>query len=392
MNRIIIVSAFLVAAIIRSSSAQSNALNEADKKTVLQELGNSLAHLDTSHYRADMHFKEFGGDTFEIRKFIINYRSNPNNPLYGYDYEIAELGNQGIFTIMTLDHSLFIIINENKFISEQKLPDQIDMGSYFENIRSSFIIEDVYLPFLNVPSNEVTIIDSNNCYYLHREMNDLAVRILEVNKHTLLPKMWSSIISNRDFDLKQTKEVYFHFDPNISALPTTAFSIEQYLSDGYEHIVSKPDTSIKSPFDKTIALEQQNLLLHYPFILPEGDTIIIQDNNAKYILLDFWYASCFPCLKAMPELNHLAELYSEADLDILAINCFDLGIKNNLALRMREKNIRIPLLFGSNDLIKSLSLSSFPTYYLITPDRKVEVISGGIEGVRITLDSLFKRD
>src|SRR5690606_26165661 len=145
-----------------------------------------------------------------------------------------------------------------------------------------------------------------------------------------------------------TLEVYFNFNEDFNALPATAFSIERYLTAGYEHIVHAPDTSAKSvqiSDDYSITLENQDLLLNYPFILPEGDTTIIKTKSGKYILLDFWYASCRPCLQALPKLNSLAEQYAENGLVVLGINCFDKGIKENLALKMRDKGIHIPLLF-----------------------------------------------
>ncbi len=394
--RYIIVLIVLMSFIFNELSfAQDVTLHGQAKKAVLQELENIQKKIDPSHYQVEVLFKEFGGDTFEVRNFIINYRSNTNNPLYGYDYEIAELRQDTLIDtliMMAVNKSFYVIITGRKRITERELPDNIDLGSYFENIRSNFIINDVFQPFLNASLNEISVTDSNNNYYLHRKMNDLAVRNLVINKQTLLPSMWSSVIKDQDFELSQVQEIYFSFSQNINSLPTTAFSIEKYLSAGYELIVSRPDTSIKRSANRNISLDKQNVLLNYPFILPDGDTIIIQNSTAKYLLLDFWYASCLPCLKALPELNQLAETYSDEGLEIIAINCFDKGIKEMLATKMKDKNIQIPLLFASEDLIKSLGISSFPTYFFITQDRKLELINGGVEGVKNTIEKVFNRN
>lgn len=392
MMRILVYIILIVFIFSESSFAQGEALDGEAKDNVLQELEDILKRIDPGDYRVQQMFKEFGGDTFEVRHFIIKYRSNTNNPLYGYDYEIAELLNQDTFITMTQNKSLYVIFTENKIISESELPDHIDLGSYFENIRSSFIINDVFQPFLNGPSSQISVIDSNNNYYLNRRMNDLAVRHLVINKQTRLPSMWSSIIKSQDFDLAQTLEVHFEFSQKMNSLPADAISIAKYLAAGYEFIVSAPDTSAKLPIDHTISFDKQNVLLNYPFFLPEDDTVRIRNSTAEYILLDFWYASCLPCLKALPELNNLAEQYVESGLVVLGINCFDKGIKEKLALKMRDKGIYIPLLFGSKELINMLGITRFPTYYLIHPDRKFELVYGGIEGVKQTIERIFKRD
>lgn len=392
MNRIAVFTVLIPFLLNGSSFAQGKILDAASKASLLPELENIHDRVDPGHYQVKMLFKEFGGDTFEVKSFTVNYRSNANNPLYGYDYEIAELRNQDTLIIMALDSLFYIVITGIRKMSKSELPDKIDYGSYFENMRSNYIINEVFMPFLNASPHELSVIDSNGNYYLHRKMNDFAVRHLVINKETLLPIMWSSVIKSQDFDLTQTLEIHFDFGANINVLPASAFSIDKYLSAGYELIISKHDTSVKNPVEYTISSDKQNLLFNYPFISPEEDTIMIQNRTAKYIILDFWYASCLPCLKALPELNHLAQSYPDAELEILGINCFDKGIKDNLANKMKEKNIEIPLLFGSQDLIKALEISSFPTYYLITPDGKLELIKGGIEGVKQTIDKIFNRN
>ena len=376
-----------------SSFAQGQILDGPEKKAVLQELEGIQRALDPTHYQAEMRFKEFGGDTFEVRNFSINYRSNPNNPLYGYDYEIAEMRQSGdTFIIMALNKSFYRIITGKKMIIEDELPDDINLGSYFEYIRTSFIIRDGFEPFLNASSDEVSVADSNGNYYLQRRMNELAVRHLVIDKETRLPVMWSGVIQSPDFDLTQTTEIHLHFGKKTNTLPVTAFSLDEYLAKGYEFIVSVRDSPDKPPVERTLSPDQQNMILNFPFLLPDGDTVVIRNSPADYILLDFWYASCLPCLMAMPEVNALAKEYADAGLQVFGINCFDMGIKENLSVKMKDKNIQIPLLFGARDLIRSLGISSFPTYCLITPDREIEYINDGVEGVRHTMESIFDRN
>jgi hypothetical protein len=68
-----------------------------------------------------------------------------------------------------------------------------------------------------------------------------------------------------------------------------------------------------------------------------------------------------------------------------------LDIRTNLTTRLREKQIEIPLLYASRDLVNVLGITSFPTYLMVTPDQNVRYMSGGVEGVGIALAEVFGR-
>src|SRR5688572_5118904 len=81
-----------------------------DSSRVMQQIINNLSSIKTLHYKAQMRFREMGGDTFEIRNFSIKYRVNPDNPLYGYDWEVTEhLGTGYTFTILVTHETLYSI-------------------------------------------------------------------------------------------------------------------------------------------------------------------------------------------------------------------------------------------------------------------------------------------
>ena len=386
-KRIFIVAYVLATFIlINVCCAQSEAVTGPAKQSIIQELEIIQNSLDPSHYGVEMHFKEMGGDTFEIKRFNINYRSNATNPLYGYDYEITEIREEDTRTIMAMNSSRFVIITGSKKIFQSPLPAKVHYGSYFYNIRSNYIISEVLHPFLNAPPDDLTIKDSCNSYYIKLRINDAAERKLVVDKTTKLPVMWSSVIKTQDFDLVQILSVHFSYPQYMSALPRDAFSIEQYLSGGFEHIVHEPDSSGNLAIETVVSINSQELL-NYAFVSAQEDTIHIHDYSAGYVLLDFWFASCLPCLNALPELNRLAGMYSE--LEVLAINCIDEGIKENLSIKMKEKGIDIPLLFGTRDILDSMGISSFPTYYILTPDRELMAVNGGIEDIKTLLGKLI---
>ena len=85
----------------------------------------------------------------------------------------------------------------------------------------------------------------------------------------------------------------------------------------------------------------------------------------------------------------MAKEYADEGLTVMGINCIDKGISASLAAKLRAKNITIPLLFGGRDLLQSLKMNTFPTYVLITPDRRVEIIWGSVEDLKSVVGDLF---
>lgn len=53
------------------------------------------------------------------------------------------------------------------------------------------------------------------------------------------------------------------------------------------------------------------------------DTFQLHNVSSKYILLDFWYASCAPCLQDIPHIKKYASTYNQNDLAVYGINVYD---------------------------------------------------------------------
>jgi thiol-disulfide isomerase/thioredoxin len=67
-------------------------------------------------------------------------------------------------------------------------------------------------------------------------------------------------------------------------------------------------------------------LPHFDLISIESDTVKVKDLKSKYILFDFWYRSCYPCIKSIPVLNKLHSEYNESKLKIISINNIDKSV------------------------------------------------------------------
>jgi thiol-disulfide isomerase/thioredoxin len=266
-----------------------------------------------------------------------------------------------------------------------------DAGIYMETFRSYFMFEDIVGPFLNTMTDKISIKDSINVFCLTRQMNEQAVRRLHIDKNSYLPINSTSVIWDKGLGLQQIISTDFIFDQAIGQVSDSTFSPEHYISKGYvfQIVEEANETESESKEKSGDLLSGQKLLFDYQYVSDAGDTVSLPVNDAAYILLDFWFASCLPCLEAMPEINAMAIQYAAHGLNVIAMNCFDLGIRESLVSKLREKKITMPILFAKRDLTDALGISRFPTYLLIHPDRATELIYGGVAGVQNTLERIF---
>jgi len=118
-----------------------------------------------------------------------------------------------------------------------------------------------------------------------------------------------------------------------------------------------------------------------------GDTVTLEELKGKLVLIDFWYTSCYPCVKAMPYLEDLHQKYKNKGLVVLGINPVD---TNDLSEFLNFNGISYSMVLGNSNVVEAYSVSSYPSLYLI--DKTGEIIFSEIgfdDNTASTLDSLI---
>jgi thiol-disulfide isomerase/thioredoxin len=292
---------------------------------------------------------------------------------------------------MSLPDGMYVIFDGSKLIGRASVPEVLDLRSCSEYIRSNFILEEVFLPFISIAPSDISIRDSSEYFIMTRQMSPDASRDIIIDKKTYLPILTRSKIVEKDMDLTQTAEIVFSDIEQLDYQTDTSLSIKHYLSQGFTIKDSKPTETNKDEPPVRLSEDQKNFLFQYPLVDEKGDTLILNSIHSEYLLLDFWYASCFPCLKALPKVNQLALKYAHEGLVVLGINAFDKGIMQNASNKLRSNGITIPLLFGDRDLTSQLKMNSFPTYLLLTPDEGILYIHGGVDEASRILEEVFRK-
>lgn len=102
--------------------------------------------------------------------------------------------------------------------------------------------------------------------------------------------------------------------------------------------------------------------------LNNGTTIKLKDLKGKVILLDFWYRSCLPCLKATPDLIKLQQEL-KGDLIIIGIN--DIDDADQISDYYAYKKVNYLSTFKSSKSIsEQLKIRAFPTFIIFDTEGK----------------------
>jgi peroxiredoxin len=113
------------------------------------------------------------------------------------------------------------------------------------------------------------------------------------------------------------------------------------------------------------------------FSLPDtlGQLVRLDKIKSDFILLDFWFSRCGPCIKSFPDLQQLYLRTNRKDFEIMGISV-DTKAENEL-WRSTVKKYNLPWL-NLNDpryaMVKSLAIVNYPTKILLDSERKIVLV------------------
>jgi peroxiredoxin len=159
---------------------------------------------------------------------------------------------------------------------------------------------------------------------------------------------------------------------------------EEQLSQGYNLIVTNQEK-------KQSLLDTLTAAPDFKLISDTGDSIQLSKlKGEKLIILDFWYISCYPCLKLSPVLSRLNEKYKRKGLTIIGVDPHDQMDK--IRDHKQKHGISYSLLEASKETPAAYHVSAYPTIYILNSDLKIiATFQGYSEKLESELDSFIKR-
>ncbi len=100
----------------------------------------------------------------------------------------------------------------------------------------------------------------------------------------------------------------------------------------------------------------------------DGKVVELQETKGKYILINFWFTTCPPCIKEIPDLNRLKRQYRNKNIEFWAITFSE-------EQKVRDFLVEHPFAFDvfadAKDITKIYEIASYPSTILIDPNGKI---------------------
>jgi len=129
-------------------------------------------------------------------------------------------------------------------------------------------------------------------------------------------------------------------------------------------------------------------------LYPSDDNLSLSDYQGQLVLLDFWYMSCYPCIKAIPHISELQSKYGDKGLVILGLNIdSDEKREKRLSEFLEINKVNYPIVLIGKYISKAYHVSGYPTIFII--DKKGKILfskSGFSENMNDTLSVIIEKE
>jgi peroxiredoxin len=114
-----------------------------------------------------------------------------------------------------------------------------------------------------------------------------------------------------------------------------------------------------------------------------GKNFKLSELKGKYVVLNFWFIHCAPCVKEIPQLNKLVSTYGKGNFVFLALT---MDNKYDLDSFLKKKPFTYIIIPKSLPLIMQFHDPkdpnvSFPTHIIINPKGEIEFRATGSSGL-----------
>ncbi|MBC3540096.1 TlpA family protein disulfide reductase [Rufibacter sediminis] len=202
-------------------------------------------------------------------------------------------------------------------------------------------------------------------------------------------------VNNKGYELQFSPANFMHYNP--AEADVTTMAVADNIEGGEAKSVRLADELVPSSFFKVGDVEYQYLGIDYmkkvakvsrvnrneimraaqvgftppPFRgrdFVNGSEVSVDQFRGKYLLLDFWFTACAPCIKEFPSLKALVAKYNPAKFEIVGI------VSNSKPEHLTKIIGKYDISWKqvlSDEITKLYGVTTFPSTVLISPEGKV---------------------
>lgn len=125
----------------------------------------------------------------------------------------------------------------------------------------------------------------------------------------------------------------------------------------------------------------------------KGDSLRLSTEPSRLVILDFWYSSCYPCMKAMPHLQEIFAKYRERGVTVWGLNSVDgrdAKSEARLPKFFTHNPVDYPIILVDRAVDSIYNVKAYPSLYLLDAERRIVFSQSGFsEDLADRLDSII---
>ncbi len=120
-----------------------------------------------------------------------------------------------------------------------------------------------------------------------------------------------------------------------------------------------------------------------------GNAFSLSDLRGRWVLLDFWFTGCPPCIEILPELRKLDDRYGDKRLVIISVASYEYNTEKIKNFVKKHRMTWINIMDGGS-LVRKYMVGAFPNFALISPSGKIVLRETNVDGFKKIRDYLIK--
>jgi thiol-disulfide isomerase/thioredoxin len=351
-------------------------------KDLLKNITNSSSEFRYYEIRFERQFKyPKETDTLsEVFNSTVYYTSDHH---YIGHHRIDYLRSQSVRSLLASNATGLYRVNFNDNMYFYTLKDE-------ESLLKSNLEQNIYQPFLFDENywNSFDVKDKNKeFYYLEKidTIKDEKQRVMyvqtesvSIDRNTYLPMEYTSVSVNSmntqfsRYKLNSYSILNKKSKAYISAYSDSLVLIIKSYTDGDSLKKSKRDLYKKLKVGDPAAMITGTAL--------NGLKLQASDLKDSVVILDFFYSTCAPCIKAVPELNRLYSKFKGKGVKVFGVNPFE-SDWDNLSRYISDYNVVFPILKTEKQSVYDYGVTGFPRTFIIKNGKIVKIYYGFSKGM-----------
>jgi thiol-disulfide isomerase/thioredoxin len=356
-----------------------------DAKEILKKSYEKCQSIQNGYYEMTVYLKATSGKDTATGSYSCHFDKLLNDPIFSsaFHYKYYEGGQYKADVMYTGSDFVKTNVQDNVALVMSKVKRTKDIEA--KNRECTF-----YSPFISRKSSPLPRdsdfidgkhlfkligeedINNISCYHIQEneipfDEKDSPIKTLKIEYHFWISKTdFIPIQYAADFEGVMQKDTIFQYSKQL----LTKYEINNLRDKSVLTLESIPGNYKRLdnlPVKATVPISVDAIANLYSL---NGDKISISELKGNFVLVDFFYSSCHPCIQAIPTLQALHNKYKNKGLKVIGIDPYDKDTYD-LSRFVSRHGITYPVLLENEDARRKYGIQGYPTIFLLDKSGKI---------------------